>query len=51
MYGKSIMDIMSDDQITEWKRKIGKRSHALWQDEEYRKKSIVLDVIEARFKP
>ena len=40
MYGKSIMDIMSDDQIIEWKRKLGERAHALWQDEEYRKKVL-----------
>ena len=40
MYGKSIMDIMSDDQIIEWKRKVSERAHALWQDEEYRKKVL-----------
>lgn len=40
MYGKSITDIMSDDQIAEWKQKIGERSHILWQDEEYRKKVL-----------
>ena len=40
MYGKSITDIMSDDQIVEWKRKIGKKSHENWQDENYRKKVL-----------
>lgn len=40
MYGKSITDIMSNDQIVEWKRKIGKKSHENWQDENYRKKVL-----------
>lgn len=40
MYGKSITDIMSDDQIIEWKRKLGERTRALWQNDEYRKKVL-----------
>lgn len=40
MYGKSVTDIMSDDQITEWKRKLGEKTHTLWQDEEYHKKIL-----------
>lgn len=36
MRGKSVLDYMSNEEITEWKHNIGKSSKELWKNENYR---------------